>query len=115
MWITFLVDLSGKSLIIMYMKICKKISEMSTSSAIVTAGILVSLSIFLTTWIFFGGDNNRQKLFVSNPQVNRNVPPQNTLTPQQLQQMQQQREAMMKQASSTPGQIKVATTSPVKK
>ena len=92
-----------------------KIKEMSIPGAMLLSGLIVGLSIFITTWIFFGGDNNRQKLFVSNPSINRNVTPQNTLTPQQLQQIQQQR-AAMQNASGTPGQIiKVGTTTPVKK
>ena len=93
------------------------VKEMSIPGAMLLSGLIVGLSIFITTWIFFGGDNNRQKLFVSNPSINRNIAPQNTLTPQQLQQIQQQREAMLNQqsAAGTPGQIKIATTTPVKK
>ncbi len=91
-----------------------KIKEMSVPGAMLLSALIVGLSIFITTWIFFGGDNNRQKLFIQNPSLNRNTQ-QNTLTPQQLQQIQQQR-AAMQNASGTPGQIiKVATTTPVKK
>ncbi len=78
-----------------------KIKEMSIPAAMMLSGLIVGLSIFITTWIFFGGDNNRQKLSVSNPALNRTNQP-TTLTPQQLQQMQQQRAALMNQASSTP-------------
>ena len=50
-----------------------KIDEMSVPKAIVIAGVLISLSIFLTVYIFFGGVNNRNKLFINNPNLNRNV------------------------------------------
>jgi hypothetical protein len=50
-----------------------KIDEMTVSRAIVIAGVLISLSIFLTVYIFFGGVNNRNKLFINNPNLNRNV------------------------------------------
>lgn len=45
----------------------RKINEMSTASAVIIAGLLISLSIFFTVYIFFGGINNRNKLFLSNP------------------------------------------------
>ena len=91
-----------------------KIKEMSIPGAILLSGLIIGLSVFLTTWIFFGGDNNRQKLSVQNPSLNR--PAQvNPLTPQQIQQIQQQR-ATMQNASGTPPQaIKVGTTTPAKK
>lgn len=44
-----------------------KISELSTPAAILLSGLIVGLSIFLTTYIFFGGVNNRTKLFLDNP------------------------------------------------
>ena len=71
-----------------------KISEMSVPCAMITSGILsgliIGLSVFFTTLIFFGGDNNRQKLSVQNPANNVAKPmPQNTLTPEQIKQMQE--------------------------
>lgn len=85
-----------------------KIKDISIPGAIILSGIIVGLSVFLTTWIFFGGDNNRQKLSTPTPaSLNRNAQNgANNLTPQQLQmiqQQQQQRASMMnQQASSTP-------------
>jgi hypothetical protein len=91
------------------MKIFKKIkmikvSEMSVPCAVLLSGIvtglIIGISIFLTTWIFFGGENNRQKLFMKNPAVNnlnRNGQP-NTLTPEQIKQMQEaQRQKIQQQ------------------
>ena len=105
------------------MKFIKKTSEgiknMSIPAAMLTSGLIVGLSIFLTTWIFFGGDNNRQKLSVKNPALNKSAQQSNSLTPQQIQQIQQQRAAQMaQQASSTPkAPVAPATTpkAPVKK
>ncbi|MEI6042297.1 MAG: hypothetical protein WCQ00_01900 [bacterium] len=80
-----------------------KINQMSVPGAIVLSGLIIGLSVFLTTWIFFGGDNNRQKLSISSPAMNKN-PQQNALTPQQIQMMQQQqqqRALLNQQASST--------------
>lgn len=51
----------------------KKIDSLSVSSAIIITGILISLSIFFTVYLFFGGMNNRNKLFFKNPTINRNV------------------------------------------
>lgn len=56
-----------------FKKIPIKIDEMSLPRAIVIAGVLISLSIFFTVYIFFGGVNNRNKLFINNPNLNRNV------------------------------------------
>ncbi|MEI6553702.1 MAG: hypothetical protein WCO09_03975, partial [bacterium] len=82
-----------------------KIKEMSTPGAILLGALIIGLSVFLTTWIFFGGDNNRQKLFTPTPySMNRGAQP-GSPTAQQLQmiQQQQQRAALMsQQASSTP-------------
>jgi hypothetical protein len=61
-----------------------KIKEISVPWAILITGLMISLSVFLTTWVFFGGPNNRTKLFLENPPKNS----QNTLTPQQIQLMQ---------------------------
>ena len=79
-----------------------KVKEMSIQGSIILSGIIIGLSIFLTTWIFFGGDNNRQKLSVSNPALSRNVQQGNFLTPEQIQQIQQR--AATQQASSTVNQ-----------
>lgn len=84
-----------------------KISEMSIPCAMLSSALIVGISIFLTTWVFFGGDNNRQKLSIKNPALNKNNQT-NQLTPQQIQQMQQQRALQTQQASSTPP--KPATT-----
>lgn len=78
-----------------------KIKEMSVPESILISGILISLSIFVTTWIFFGGDNNRQKLFTPNPALGNKKAQTNTLTPQQIQIIQQQRAASANQSSST--------------
>jgi len=49
------------------MKIFKKPSEMSVPGSIVLAGLLISVSIFFTVYFFFGGANNRTKLFLTTP------------------------------------------------
>jgi hypothetical protein len=83
-----------------------KINEISVPGAILLSGVIVGLSVFLTTWIFFGGDNNRQKLSTPTPaSMNKNAQQNsaNNLTPQQIQMIQQQRAAQVsQQASSTP-------------
>lgn len=96
------------------------LSGMNLPWAIIVGSLIIGLSIFFTTWIFFGGDNNRQKLFTPNP-ATTNRPAQQTLTPQQIQQLQlqqqQQREALLNQnrpATSTPV-TRPATTTPLKK
>ncbi len=104
-------------------KIQGKIANMSIPGAMLLSGLIVGFSIFFTTWIFFGGDNNRQKLSVKNPALNR-TQQSNQLTPQQIQQMQQQRaqqaaqQAAQQQAVTAPV-VKTATTTapkaPVKK
>lgn len=84
-----------------------KIQNMSIPGAMLLSGLIVGLSVFLTTWVFFGGDNNRQKLSTPTPAaMNRNVQQQpNALTPQQIQLMQQQQQQradlLKKQATST--------------
>lgn len=90
---------------------------MSIPAAMLMSALIVGLSIFFTTWIFFGGDNNRQKFSVKNPALNRTTQQTNQLTAQQIQQMQQQRAAQMaQQASSTPPAPAPATPkAPVKK
>ncbi len=84
-----------------------KISDMSVPCAMITSGILsgliIGLSVFLTTWIFFGGDNNRQKLSVKNTANNVARPmPQNTLTPEQIKQMQEAQKQRMQQQQNIP-------------
>lgn len=96
------------------MKIFKKISEMSVSSAIITAGIIIGLSIFLTTYFFFGGYNNRTKLFLTTPPTQqRNFPanfnPQQQAQQIQLQQLQAQQQAQQA-ALIAPSQV-TATSS----
>jgi len=85
-----------------------KIKEMSVPGAIILSGVIVGLSVFLTTWIFFGGDNNRQKLSTPTPaSINRNAGQNgaNNLTPQQLQMIQQQRSAIMNQQASSTAEV----------
>ena len=97
-----------------------KVSEMSVPCAMITSGILsgliIGLSVFLTTWIFFGGNNNRQKLFISNPAVNR-APQANTLTPDQIKQLQEaQKQRMLQQQKALVVNTAPATnTAPVVK
>lgn len=101
----------------------EKIANMSVPCAILTSGLTVGLSVFLTTWVFFGGDNNRQKFSVKNPALNRTTQQANQLTAQQIQQqqqMQQQRQALLdQQANTAPKPAVVSTTTapkaPVKK
>ena len=99
------------------MKIIKKTQEkienMSIPGAMFLSALIVGLSIFISTWVFFGGDNNRQKLSVKNPALNKPAQQANQLTAQQIQQIQQQRAAQM--ASSTvPAQpARPATTTKV--
>lgn len=103
------------------MKIIKntqeKITNMSIPGAILISGLIVGLSIFLTVWIFFGGDNNRQKLSVKNPAMNRPATQPNQMTPEQIKKIQEQRaQQAAQQITTTP---KPATTTapkaPVKK
>ncbi len=83
-----------------FLKIFKfKISEMSIPGAIILSGLIVGISIFITTWFFFGGSNNKTKLFLDNPpRINA---PQNTLTPQQIQMLQQAQQQRLQQGTST--------------
>ena len=59
----------------------KKISALSVPEAIIITGILISISIFFTVYLFFGGINNRNKLFSKNPVPinNRNIVQNNQL------------------------------------
>jgi hypothetical protein len=95
------------------MKIIKKIQggiqDMSIPGAMLLSGLIVGLSIFLTTWIFFGGYNNRQKLMTPNPANAKKAVQTNSLTPQQIQQIQQQR-ATQTPAPTTPAVKPTATT-----
>ncbi len=85
---------------------------MSIPEAILLSGVIIGLSVFLTTWIFFGGDNNRQKLSTPTPgSANRNAQT-NTLTPQQIQMIQQQRAAAVNQNNPTPAEPAVAPAAP---
>ncbi len=78
-----------------------KIHSMSTQGAILLAAVIVGLSIFLTTLVFFGGEANRQKLFTRTQATQqRTTPP--TLSPEQIKKMQEQRAAQTnKQAPAT--------------
>jgi len=92
-----------------------KISEMSVPCAMllsgILAGLIIGLSIFLTTLIFFGGDNNRQKLSVKNPTANRAMPA-NTLSQQQIKEMQEaQRQKAAQQNVPTVNTNTATTTS----
>lgn len=82
-----------------------KIKENSVPISIIIGSIIIGLSIFLTTWVFFGGYNNKQKLSVKDPRSEK-VVPKNTLTPEQIKIMQEQRAAQLEKAS----QSKAATT-----
>lgn len=73
---------------------------MSTQSAILLSGIIIGASIFLTTWVFFGGNGNRQKLFLENPTGQRPAPP--NLTPEQIKKIQEQRAAQSARPAPTP-------------
>lgn len=95
------------------MKIFRKINDMSIPVAIIIAGLLVALSVFFTTWFFFGGVNNRTKIFLSNPQ--RNVAQnQNTLTAQQIQMMQQAQQQRTVNTATTNVVPPTPTTTTVK-
>lgn len=85
----------------LFKKMQGKITNMSIQGSIITSGLIIGLSIFLTTWVFFGGYNNRQKLFTPTPGSMNKKAQTNTLTPQQIQQIQQQRAASVNQSSST--------------
>lgn len=77
-----------------------KIHSMSTQGAIVLAAVIVGLSIFLTTLVFFGGEANRQKLFTKTPAVQqRTTPP--TLSPEQIKKIQEQRAAQTNKQAAT--------------
>ena len=85
---------------------------MSIPGAMLLSALIVGLSIFLTTWVFFGGYNNKQKLSVPNPANARKSAQTNTLTSQQLQQIQQQRAQQQQNTPTTV--VKPATTTPAK-
>ncbi len=89
-------------------KIQNKIQNMSIPGAMLLSGLIVGLSVFLTTWIFFGGDNNRQKLMTPNPAAAKRPAQTNSLTPEQIQQIQQQRAALAQPQAQAPA--KPATT-----
>ena len=92
-----------------------RIKDMSIPGSILLSGLIIGLSVFLTTWIFFGGENNRQKLSTPTPgSVNKNAQ-SNSLTPQQIQMIQQQRAAAMNQSASTTPELKPAVVNPVVK
>ncbi len=75
-----------------------KINSMSAQVAIILSAFIVGISIFITTWVFFGGDGNKQKLFIENSTPER---PINSLTPEQIKKIQEQRAAQMKKAAET--------------
>lgn len=85
-------------------------SEMSVSGAIllgsVLAGVLIGGSVFFTTLFFFGGVNNRTKLFPDTP-VNR--APVQTLTPDQIRQLQEAQQQRL-QAAQNVSPVRIATT-----
>ena len=92
-----------------------KVSEMSVPCAMIASGILsgliIGLSVFLTTWIFFGGVNNRTKLFLNN--APRTSMPQNVMTQEQIKQAQAAAAAQQKlqQQQNAPAvNIEPATT-----
>ncbi len=75
-----------------------KISSMSTSAAIILAAFIVGIFIFITTWIFFGGEGNRQKLFIESPTPYK---PASSLTPEQIKKIQEQRAEQIKKQTET--------------
>ena len=102
------------------MKIIKKlqvkIQAMSIPGAMLMSALIVGLSIFLSTMVFFGGDNNRQKFSVKNPALNKPAQQTNQLSAQQIQQIQQQRaqqQAQQATQASAPTIKPATTTTPV--
>jgi membrane glycosyltransferase len=102
------------------MKLIKfpKISEMSVPCAMILSGVLsgliIGLSVYLTTWVFFGGANNRTKLFLDTPQANK--PAQvNTLTPEQIKQMQEAQKQRLQQAQQKSATVAPETATTTKK
>jgi hypothetical protein len=96
----------------LFKKIQVKIQTMSIPGAMLMSGLIVGLSIFISTWVFFGGDNNRQKLSVKNPALNKPAQQANQLSAQQIQQIQQQRAQQQQNTPTTV--VKPATTTPAK-
>lgn len=84
-----------------------KISNISTSFAIILGSLIIGISIFVTVWIFFGGDANRQKLFQTNPAAQRTTPP--TINADQIKKMQEQRAEQMKRVAPTPPKASTTT------
>ena len=65
------------------MKIFNHIDKkIGVSGSIIISGILISLSIFFTAYIFFGGANNRNRSLMNSPV--RNVPTNNPLIQRQF-------------------------------
>jgi len=79
-----------------------KVQDLSIPASMLLAALIVGLSVFITTWIFFGGDNNRQKLMTPNPASAKRATQANSLTPQQIQQIQQQRAALTQPTTQAP-------------
>ena len=77
-----------------------KISTISTQAAIILSAFIIGASIFLTTWIFFGGDGNRQKLSVQSQTANKPIQA-NPMTPEQIKKIQEQRAVQMKRPVMT--------------
>jgi hypothetical protein len=68
----------------MHMEIKQKISALGIPQAIIISAFIISFSLFCTVLIFFGGTNNRTKLFsesLTKPPVNAFNPTQNRTSP----------------------------------
>lgn len=76
-----------------------KISTLSTQTAIILSALIIGASIFVTTWVFFGGDGNRQKLFIQSPTQNRPTPT-NPMTSEQIKKIQEERAAAMQKRTA---------------
>ena len=79
-----------------------KIKEISPQTAIIISALIISLSIFLTGWLFLGSHQSN-KIKTPTP------PPQRTLTPEQIKKIQEDRAAQIQKKNPAP--IIPATTS----
>lgn len=70
-----------------------RLEKMSIPTALLLSACIIGLSIFLTVWVFFGGDGNRQKLFMEKAMPQKNTP--TPMTPEQIKKIQEQRAAQI--------------------
>jgi hypothetical protein len=84
-----------------------RIHTMSVPGALLLSAVIIGVSIFLTVLVFFGGNGNRQKLFL-NPSAQKAQTP--TMNPDQIKKMQEQRAAQLEKQRQEAAQRAAQTT-----